>query len=75
MVEKKTWIEVWESVKLHILSLWIVTRGYHIIAPCSKPMLLCVGGAHVRRYLGCNYNRSTNLQHWKIYGLQILEDG
>ena len=43
MVEKKTSIGVWESVKLLILSLWIVTRGYPIIAPCSKRMLLCVG--------------------------------
>ena len=43
MVEKKMSIEVWESVKLPILSLWIVTRGYSIIAPRSKRMLLCVG--------------------------------
>ena len=43
MIEKKTSIEVCEYVKLPILSLWIVTRGYPLIAPCSKRMLLCVG--------------------------------
>ena len=74
MVEKKTSIEVWESVKLPILSLWIVTRGYPIIAlllQAHAAVCRYMPGAHVRRYLGCNYNRSTNLQHWKICGLKI----
>ena len=44
MVEKKTSIEIWESVKLPILSLF---RSWHVdipsLPPCSKRMLLCVG--------------------------------
>ena len=74
MVEKKTSIEVWESVKLPIPSLFLHRDTWisHHCPPCSKRTLLCVClavDAHVRYYLGCNYKvaRISNTRRYVDY--------